>query len=238
MAFLRGFKSTRHSLLGAVCMLMLAAGAQAAPITWTDSYTGGSQLISAGESLSITLDINDGFVAATDTIQGFDFSWQLIDNEADLTRYYRTVGYSYSCGGSFRPRTCGGYYTVVDTQLGEREYARILGPGFDSGSFEVGNSCVGNACPGNSSFFSDTSFSDTEAGIEQLQMTGLFQVDLFALSGDFRVGNAFLTVTGQRLAAAAQSVSEPGVWLLLLPGLILLLVMTRSGRGSVRGRMA
>lgn len=235
MAFLRGFKSTRRSLLGAVCMFMLAAGAQAAPITWTDSYSGGSQLISAGESLSITLDINESFVSATDTILGFDFSWQLIDNEADLIRNYRTIPYSFSCGSGFSRRTCVGYRRVVETHYGQSEYAQIVGPGFDSGSFEVGNSCVGSACPGNSSYFSDTSFSDTGAGIEQLQLTGLFQVDLFALSGDFRVGNAFLTVTGQRLASVAQSVSEPGIWLLILPGLLVLLVMTRSGRGGLRG---
>jgi hypothetical protein len=241
MAFHHGFKSMRHRLLGAICLFMLAlpmASAQAALITWSDSYAGGGQLLSAGESLSITLDINDGFFADTDTILGYEFSWRLIDNDADLIRNYRTVAYSYSCGGSFRPRTCVGYYTVVDTQYGPTEYARIVGPGFDSGSFEVGNSCQGNACPGNSSFFSDIHFSDTEAGIEQLQLTGLFQVDLFALHGDFWVGNAFLTVTGQRLESLVQSVSEPGIWLLILPGLMVLLVMTRAGRGRARERMA
>jgi len=239
MAFHHGFKSMRHRLLGAFCLFMLAlpmASAQAAPISWSDSYAGGWQLLSAGESLSVTLDINDGFFVDTDTIQGFDFSWQLLDNDADLTRTSRTVGYSYSCGSSFRPRTCVGYYTVVDTQYGPTESARIEGPGFDSGSFEVGNSCQGNACPGGSSFFTNISFSDTEAGIEQLQLTGLFQVDLFALHGDFWVGNAFLTVTGQRLESV-QSVSEPGIWLLILPGLMVLLVMTRAGRGSARDGM-
>ncbi|OOG26173.1 hypothetical protein B1C78_05345 [Thioalkalivibrio denitrificans] len=239
MGFYRRFRSIGSTLMAVCCLLMFSGvSVQAAPITWTDSYTGGGQLISAGQSLSITLDINDGFAADTDIIQGFEFSWQLIDNDADIFRIYRSVPYSYSCGTRFNPRTCTGYTTVIDTQQGQREYARIVGPGFDSGDFEVGNSCQGNACPGNSSYFSDTSFSDTEAGIDLLQLTGLFQVDLFAVSGDFLIGNAFLTVTGLRMASAPQSVSEPGIWLLFLPGLILFLVMTRSGRVATRDRLA
>ncbi|MCH8497320.1 MAG: PEP-CTERM sorting domain-containing protein [Marinobacter sp.] len=210
------------------CAVIATSFAQAAPITWSSTQSSPQSLLSAGQSVDLTFDITSAFNLETDLITGFTFSWALRDNDADYVTRYLSVYAGQSCN---RRRTnCVDHFNYVPVlTLGLLESARITAAGYDSGSFSVGSTCSGAACNLNNNIWDVThTFADTAEGLALLQSSGVFEVSLAAMTGDFFVRHANLTVTGIKGGLKTLAVSEPGTAGMLLMGLSALVIMRRK----------
>ena len=212
------------------CIVMAPAFAQAAPMVWSSTQSSSQTLLSAGQTVDLTFDIASAFNLETDLVTGFTFSWALQDNDADYVTRYMSVYAGQSCSRvGFRTRCTTHYNHVPVLSVGHMETARITGAGYDSGSFAVGNTCSGAACNLNNNVWDVThTFADTAEGLALLQSSGVFEVSLAAMTGDFFVRQANLTVTGIKGGLKTLAVSEPGTAGMLLMGLSALVIMRRK----------
>ena len=204
----------------------VAANSHAAPISWSEIQFGNNQLLSSGQSVELTFDVNGSIDTSADTIESFDFTWTIRDNDPDVVMWWGWVQTGTDCrrGG----RSCTPIYEWRrSTRPGATETAGISTSGYESGSFAVGRTCSGDACTFASVWEVVHSFSNVPESLHQLQTTGLFRVTLTALTGDFFVGNASLNVYGTRGELSSVSVNEPRTFALLLAGVVGLVLLRR-----------